>query len=235
MNKRVKFMFVILLLVLSGCRTTPFDGHSIIDWVDFIQWDGKEYDGIYSGALADESYVGEKIGTVKYKVADNVTNPSYKLRDGDAAFHEKGTEIFAIKDHPQFIAVESPRSINGYQVYYARDSVDYKWHFKDMPLEKVQRIEIYQAYTKEGNKLVSELIEADEVKDFLQLLVDSKTNSHFQPQTKNGDPIYYEMVFYTEDPIAYKYSMHFDGSAYFWHPWDTSAISDEIKMFIHED
>jgi hypothetical protein len=52
-------LFIILLIVLTGCRSTPFDGHSVIDWVDFIKWDCIEYDGIYSGVLADEKYIGE--------------------------------------------------------------------------------------------------------------------------------------------------------------------------------
>ena len=43
------------------------------------------------------------------------------------------------------------------------------------------------------------------------------------------------MIFYTEDPIAYKYNMQFDGDTYFWHPWDTSILSDDIKMFISGD
>ena len=75
MKKRSIFIFVFILLLLTGCRSTPFDGQSVIEWVDFIKLDGKEYNGIHSGVLADKHYVGEKIGTVKFRVADNVTNP----------------------------------------------------------------------------------------------------------------------------------------------------------------
>ncbi|WP_428912212.1 hypothetical protein [Niallia sp. Krafla_26] len=228
-------LFIFILLLLTGCRSTPFDAQSEIDWVDFIKWDGKEYDGIHSGVLADNRYVGEKMGTIKFKMADNVTNQSYKIRNGDAAFHEKGTEIFKIKDQPNLIAVKSVHSINGYNVYFARDDIEYRWHFKDMPIEKVKRIEIYQAYTPEGNKLISTLTKSEEVKNFIQLLVNSETNPDFQPNTERGDPIFYEMVFYTEEPIAYKYSMQFDGYTYFWHPWDTSILSDDIKIYIHEN
>ncbi|PWW28382.1 hypothetical protein DFO73_106198 [Cytobacillus oceanisediminis] len=41
------FAFMILLLLLAGCRSTPFDTHTVIDWVDFIKWEGREYNGIY--------------------------------------------------------------------------------------------------------------------------------------------------------------------------------------------
>lgn len=222
-------MSIFLFLFLVGCRQTPFDGHTVIEWVDFIKWEGTEYDGIHSGVLANKRFIGEKIGTVKYKVADNVTNPNYKIRDGDAAFHEKGTEIYEIKDHPNLIAVKSDQSINGYQVYFSRDDIEYKWHFKNMPLDKVRRIEIF---ISEGNHLISEWTEEQEIQDFLQLLATSETNNAFEPDTDNGDPVNYEMIFYTEEPIAYKYNMQFDGSTYFWFPWETSILSDKISLFI---
>ncbi|WP_432363341.1 hypothetical protein [Sporosarcina sp. UB5] len=228
------FIFVLTLLLLTGCRS-PIYGQSVIDWVDFIMLDGKHYYGIHSGVLADDQYVGEKIGTVKFKVADNVTNTGYKIKDGDAAFHEKGTEIFQIKDHPHYIAVKDSHSTNGYRVYYSRDDIEYQWHFRDMPIDEVKAIEIYQAHLPEGNELISKLTKNEEVEAFLQLLINSEANPNFRPSTIRVDPIYYEMIFYTEDPVAYKYYMEFDGVTYYWHPSDTSILSDEIEMFIGEN
>lgn len=48
----------------------------MIVWVDFIKWNGIEFDGIHSGVLANKKFLDKKIGEVKFKVADNVTNPS---------------------------------------------------------------------------------------------------------------------------------------------------------------
>lgn len=101
-TEEMVYVYFYFSFLLTGCRSTPIGGRAVIDWVDFIKWDGKEYNGIHSGVLANENYVGEKIGTVKFKVTDNVTNPEYKVKDGDAAFHEKGTEIFKIKGHSNF-------------------------------------------------------------------------------------------------------------------------------------
>ncbi|MBS4215155.1 MULTISPECIES: hypothetical protein [Neobacillus] len=225
-------IFILIIFALTGCRSTPFDGHAVIDWVDFLKWDGIEYDGIYSGVLADEEYLGDKIGTVKFKVADNVTNPNYKIRNGDAAFHEKGTEIYAIKGVPQFIAVKSPRDIHGYRVYYSRKDFDYKWHFKDMPMEKVNRIEIYLAYQPEGPKKLVNIDNPEEIKKFLQVLNEGESSPNFQPNMDKGDPTVYDMVFYTDQPIAYKYDLLFDGITYYWHPWDTAILSNGIGDFL---
>ncbi|WHX98237.1 hypothetical protein [Neobacillus sp. DY30] len=225
-------LFILLLLVLTGCRSTPFDGHSVIDWIDFIKWDGIEYNGIYSGVLADEKYIGEKLGTVKYKVADNVTNPNYKIRNGDAAFHEKGTEIFAIIGRPYLIAVKDASQINGYRVYYSRDGIDQKWHFHNVPLDKVNKVEIYQPYTTEGNKLLSNYTNREEFTPLLQLLENSEESPNFQPNMEKGDPVHFHIVLYTDEPIAYQYNVQYDGTTYFWFPWDTEILSNDIETFL---
>ena len=64
-----------------------------------------------------------------------------------------------------------------------------------MPIEKVKLIEIYQANPPEGNKMISELTKNEEVKSFLQLLVNSEENPSFQPNIEQADPIFYEMIF----------------------------------------
>lgn len=116
----------------------------------FIKWDGEDYTALYSGVLADEQYISKEIGTVNFKVADNVTNTSYKTKDGDAAFHEKGTRLFSIEGQEDLLAVKDESVVNGYRVYSAKEDTENKWDFNNLPLDKVQHIEIYLAYTQEG-------------------------------------------------------------------------------------
>ncbi|MFS0634410.1 hypothetical protein AB1K84_00790 [Mesobacillus foraminis] len=216
-----------ILLLLAGCNS-PFNGQTEIDWVDFIKWEGKEYHGIYTGELADEGYIGQEIGTIRFMVAGNVTKPSYRIKNGDAAFHEKGTRLYSIKGHPDLLAVSSPHSINGYQIYYfAPEGSEFKWHFKDMPLNKVTKIQLY----KSGER-ISEWTNSKEIQGFLQLLKNSEENPAFQPDAANGEPIYYEMLFYTGEPVAYKFDLQFDGDTYFWHPSDISVLPEDMKLYI---
>lgn len=224
-------MFIVMPFLLLGCRSSLLGGQSIIEWVDFVQWNKKEYNGIHSGILADENLIGEKLGEVKFKVADHVTNTSYKTKNGDAAFHEKGTEIYSIKGNPDLIALKDKSSINGYQVYYSRDNIEYRWDFKHVPIEKVYAIEIYQGNTPNLKK-ITEMKDKDELNRFLNILKNSKTTPNFQPNTTKDTPTYYEMILYTGEPIAYKYGFQFDGTTYFWYPWDTAILSNEIRAFI---
>ncbi|WP_088068165.1 hypothetical protein [Gottfriedia luciferensis] len=233
MRRLNKFLvlFILLLFLLVGCRSNPLGGQAIIDWVDFVKWDGIEYNGIHSGILADEQFIGKKLGEVQFEVADNVTNSGYKIKNGDAAFHEKGTEIYTIEGNSDLIALKDKSAINGYSVYYARDKTDYHWHFKNVPIEKVNAIEIYQGYEPNA-KMITEIKDREKLNAFLKILKNSKENPNFQPDTTKGDPTYFEIILYTGEPIAYQYDMQFDGGTYFWHPWDTSILSNKIGEFI---
>ncbi|MEE6449167.1 hypothetical protein RAH41_01190 [Gottfriedia acidiceleris] len=226
-----KLSFIILPLLLVACRFIPSESQSIIDWVDFVRWNGVEYNGIQSGILSNEKFIDEKVGEVKFRVADHVTNPSYKIKDGDAAFHEKGTDIYSIKGNPELIALKDKTAINGYRIYYAKGTIDYKWYFKDVPIEKVDLIEIYQSYSTSMKK-ISEIKNKEKIVYFLAILKNSKEDSNFQPNNDHTDSIHYEIVLYTEQPIAYKYTIEFDGANYYWYPWDTSILSNEIKKFL---
>lgn len=226
-----KLSIILLPLLLVACRFTSTESQTIIEWVDFVRWNGVEYNGVQSGVLANENFIDEKVGEVKFKVADHVTNPSYKIKDGDAAFHEKGTEIYSIKGNPELLALKDKTSINGYKVYFAKGTTEYKWYFKDVPIEKVNLIEIYQSYSP-NTKKISEIKEKEKIISFLDILKNSKEDSNFQPSNANTDPTHYEIVLYTDEPIAYKYGIEFDGANYYWYPWDTSILSNEIGKFI---
>ncbi|MBV7508674.1 hypothetical protein KW850_26010 [Bacillus sp. sid0103] len=223
-------LFIVILTILSGCQT--IGQRSVIDWVDFIKWDDKMYEGIYTGIIADQKFIEKKLGEVKFKVADNVSDLEYKIKNGDAAFHEKGTNIYTIKGEPNLLAIKTAGAINGYNLYYARDEEKFHWQFQDMPLEKVNRIEIYQHNPEDGTKRMTELKNPDQVSKFLQILKNSKESPNFHPNTEKVDPDMFEMVLYTGDPVAYKFSFQFDGHSYFWYPSDMAILSNEIQAFI---
>ncbi len=77
-----------------------------IDWIDVVKWDGVTYESRIKPRvevpLAD---VGAKLGQVQFTVLDHVSNSNYQLRNGDATFLAKGTEVFTIKNNPAALAV----------------------------------------------------------------------------------------------------------------------------------
>lgn len=219
---------LVLMIFLTGCQAPQ----TVIDWVDFVKWDGKQYESIYQGVIADEEKIGEEIGEVKFTVADNIKRTSYKIKDGDAGFLEKGTKLLSVIDEPDLIAVKSANAINGYKIYAPLDVGNARWQFDNIPLEKVEKIEIYQLYTETGNQFIKELSESTDVTQLLNILETSTEDVSVEPNMPGSDPLYYEIICYTDESIAYSYSIQFDGETYYWYPWETAILSDEIKHFI---
>ncbi|MDQ6878443.1 MAG: hypothetical protein M3082_12285 [Candidatus Dormibacteraeota bacterium] len=72
-----------------------------IDWVNFIQVGSTHYvAGPQSPTILSETDLGPVYTHVKFKVSGNVCDPSYQLKDGDAAFLEPGTPIYQVSGHP---------------------------------------------------------------------------------------------------------------------------------------
>lgn len=77
-------------------------GNAVIDWVPFVRLDGRTYT-LLNFATFDEdearvaqSHVAERLGEVRCKLADRITDPDYRTRDGDAGFLEPGTALHAL-------------------------------------------------------------------------------------------------------------------------------------------
>jgi hypothetical protein len=72
-----------------------------IDWVNFIEVGSTQYLwGTVEAAELQVSDLGPVYARVKFKVSDNVCDPNYRLKDGDAAFLEPGTPIYQVKGQP---------------------------------------------------------------------------------------------------------------------------------------
>ena len=94
----------------SGC-------HAQIDWVNFIQVGSTQYvAGPQSPTVLQESDLGPVYAHVKFKVSGNVCDPSYRLKDGDAAFLDPGTPIYQVNG--QSPAVDLAARFGGQIVVY---------------------------------------------------------------------------------------------------------------------
>ena len=72
-----------------------------IDWVNFIRFGGITYlaSTLHSGRPLQASDLGPQFASVKFKLEDHVQDPHYQTRDGDAAFLDAGTRIYAVKGY----------------------------------------------------------------------------------------------------------------------------------------
>jgi hypothetical protein len=89
-----------------------------IDWVNFIQIGSTQYVAGAASApvVLQEGDLGPVYTHVKFNVSANVCDPSYRLKDGDAAFLDAGTPIYQVTGHPP--SAELAARFNGSIVAY---------------------------------------------------------------------------------------------------------------------
>jgi len=103
----------LLAVGLAGCgaaapgaaRTaTPAPSRTVppsIDWVVFVRFGGVMYFAAYThaGRAIAEGDLGARFDTVRFKLDGNVQDPGYQAKDGDAAYLDAGTPVYAVKGY----------------------------------------------------------------------------------------------------------------------------------------
>jgi hypothetical protein len=85
----------------GGCPPPDADGNAAIAWVPFVRVKGLMFQKTFSpAATVSGSDLGGTVITVECAIGETVSNPSFRPRDGDAAYLAEGTEL---------------REINGYR------------------------------------------------------------------------------------------------------------------------
>lgn len=103
----VRMRALIAMLVLAaGCSGGfgPFGPVTHIDWIDFVKFDGITYVAVAQrgtpvGRELRDSDLGREFARTTFKLDGNVNDPSYRTRDGDAAFLEPGTAVYALRSY----------------------------------------------------------------------------------------------------------------------------------------
>jgi hypothetical protein len=109
-----------IVLVTAACQLPGSSSgcHAQIDWVNFIQVGSTQFvAGPQSPTVLQESDLGPIYAHVKFKVSGNVCDPSYRVKDGDAAFLDPGTPIYEVNG--QSPAVELAARFGGQIVVYS--------------------------------------------------------------------------------------------------------------------
>ena len=83
----------------DGCPRTV-GSFSSVSWVDVLHIEGRTYERVDIDAPTkssiDRSQLAEQLGTIKCTTANDVQDPGYDLRDGEATFLEPGTPVHAL-------------------------------------------------------------------------------------------------------------------------------------------
>lgn len=115
----IKKSFLFILILLSTVSISSC-GRPIIEWMDFIKFDGITYvsNNYLTEIERNNIELGEVYSIVEHKVADVVSDIKYKNKDGDAAFHEIGTQVYSVVGYDTSfrLAIETEYGIKLYEV-----------------------------------------------------------------------------------------------------------------------
>lgn len=106
MKKLVVLIF--FLSFLTSCNQSIGCPDGAIEWVDLLKIDDVTYEHQFQEtpdeSLSSSIEKGESVGKVTYKMADNACS-DHKMRNGDAAYLEKGTVVYGMKGYPASLMV----------------------------------------------------------------------------------------------------------------------------------
>lgn len=232
---RIKRLLLVMLMLaiamLSGCAHNPFTGQATIDWIDFVKINGKTYTGFRENVLKNPAdVIDEVVREVKFNV-ENVSNPKYRTKNGDASYLEKGAKLYRVKGvkEKDLIAAKDVKSIGGYRLYAGEN---YKFarglQYGEVDKKKVVEVRLYrQNSLKPDNTLTG-----SEMDRFMQLLGSGTDQARFTPQLKEGYPVTYKMVFYTDGPIGHAFDLFDDGTHVYLEHEQTRLFDQEIRSFL---
>ncbi|PID24925.1 hypothetical protein [Sporosarcina sp. P7] len=202
MRKRILLFPVLLLLTACSSnpsKTLPSPQNTIIDWVDFVKWNDATYEANYEmNELEKDWETTGEVGEVKYML-DGHAGTNHQTKNGDAAYLQKGTKLFAMKGYdPAF------RIIADGKVYEVSESdkaetvgdfLDIKGKVQRVILQSEQDLSFIGEFTDEhAEQLIEELLvmpyeperratEGKRVFFGIELVDGSLTRSVYWPET----------------------------------------------------
>lgn len=223
----MKWMIVgFLSVLLTGCFPKS---QTIIDWVDFVKFNDTTYTSNYSKELSSENDLGVVVSVVQFKLDGNITSSLYKTKNGDASYREKGTKIYEVKGAEGVYAVkDSKNKINGYQIY--EESGNHR--FENVVQSDILKIEIHEILSEGGERFIKKLENKTDIQAFLSLLNNSEETLDFEPNYENQDPTHFQVLFYHDGPLVDRYTIVFDGTTYYWYPFDAAVLTEEMANYL---
>ncbi|WP_045524609.1 hypothetical protein [Neobacillus niacini] len=148
----MKRLIIILFLstFLSSCNQIIGCPDGAIEWVDLLKINDVTYQHQFEEAsdepLSTQIEKGEPVGKVTYKMADNACS-DHKMRNGDAAYLEKGTTVYAVRGYPSsFMVVANDK------VYVADQKKDAKTIGDIYPIKDLVK-DIHVESTDDGRRI----------------------------------------------------------------------------------
>jgi hypothetical protein len=184
----------------------------MIEWENLIKFNGIMYFADfteYNEEMADKEYA-----TVKFTLAPNIHSHSYKIKNGDASFINKGEKIYTVKGYkPEFrlagyVDMDKRRfcifeSVENTKAKYGSDIFDLK--------DKVDFISLSIADNYDSTGVINDVEKIDKIVDVMDKARVIKRPKDIQDQPHGlvfhlKDGTHYKCTYYYNNNILIKYS-----------------------------
>jgi hypothetical protein len=192
-------------LLLVGCMSIPTPNFgqrtvSIIDWVDFVKFNGVTYMASHLdvGRALEAADLGPEFAKVQFKLADNVNDPEYQSKDGDAAFLEAGTLVYTVQGYAPEFRLAARR--DGQIVLYEADTNPNAKHGGDLLdlRDKVAYIGVNSV--EDGKTEVAAIKDPQQVAALVEMVLAATVDQQRPPQENTGSA--YFIAFHFKDGTA---------------------------------
>jgi hypothetical protein len=117
-------IIVLISSILTSCNLSFGCPDAEIEWVDVLMIDDVKYHQPFTvdpdEPLFPPVEKGKPLGEIEYKMADKACS-DHKMKNGDAAYIEEGTIVYAVKGYPSSLMVMANE-----KVYVADENTDAK-------------------------------------------------------------------------------------------------------------
>ncbi|CAM4180205.1 hypothetical protein [Saccharibacillus endophyticus] len=227
-SSAIALVLLACLTLIVGCADWQHRA-TVIDWVDFVKTDDGTYTNVSNGVLRDpDTVTRDVVGEVRKKLDGSVHNPAYRSKPGDAAYLEKGTELYQVDGFApeDLVAVQSDNDIGGYRLY-ANDEYDRlpKADFKSIVRAEPSSVSVYAFGEVQPIRVAS----GEQGKTLTEMLRQAVYTPDY-PSDAEQEPALYQIVFDTGEPILYRFYLTDDGDTVRFR--SDYQVKDDIRDFL---
>lgn len=180
---------VLFGIVLAGCIPFGPFGGGLVDYADFVRWNGIDYQASYAqvGRAITDADLGPEHFRVKVMLAGSNASPDRQIEDGDAAYVPAGQPVYAVRGYTPAFRLAA-RHDGRLVLYEARTSASARFGRDLLDIEgKVFAIGLLDEKT--GTKVVARIAEPPRVAALVQLVLDGRVGAAAPPIATARTPV----------------------------------------------
>jgi hypothetical protein len=199
MPKSGRLLGALALLTVCTLASCGVSSGSSIHWADFVQFDGIFYlrQVEMNGRALTAKDLGAQYATVKFELNGQETNPSYRRRDGDAAYLPVGTSVYRVTGYPPTFLLAAREPSGGLTLFVVQSNEQARVGADFLAIGgKVRALNVLSP--QDATTIVGSITQNAEIANAVALILGAPVNQTLTPEGSNR----YFVAFQLMDGLA---------------------------------